>query len=146
MADNAERQREINRETWAALQDAGAAVGQTLEVDAFFFAGDEPSAGALAGDLTSSGWRVDVQSSKRGVIKKRTLWAVQGTKPVSATDVGVFDQMVDDLDGLAQRHGAEFDGWGAEVRASGERHIATERELVARQGLGRSPVWSFARP
>jgi hypothetical protein len=115
MADNRARQREMNRETWAALQDAGVRDGQTLEVDAFFVARDEPSADALAGDLAASGWRPNVSVSKQGLLKRRTSWAVEGSKAVSATTVKVFDHMVEELDGLAQRHGAEFDGWGAEV-------------------------------
>lgn len=115
MADNLARQPEMNREIWAALQDAGVTDGETVAVDAFFFAPDEPAARALASDLASSGWRTNVQTSQQGLFKKRTSWAVQGSKAVSATAVDVLDRMVEELDGRAQGHGAEFDGWGAEV-------------------------------
>jgi hypothetical protein len=115
MTDDLTRQLEMNRETWAALRDAGVAEGQTLGVDAFFFTPDEASATALASDLASLGWRADVHASKQGLLKKRTVWSVQGSRGLAATGVNVFDRMVEELDGLAQRHGAEFDGWGAEA-------------------------------
>ncbi len=117
MTDDLTRQLEMNRETWAALRDADVAAGQTLGVDAFFFAPDEASATALASDLASLGWRTDLHASTQGLLKKRTLWSVQGSRVTTATGVAVFDRMVGELDGLAQRHGAEFDGWGAEAPA-----------------------------
>ncbi len=89
MTDDLTRQLEMNRETWAALRDADVAAGQTLGVDAFFFAPDEASATALASDLASLGWRTDLHASTQGLLKKRTLWSVQGSRVTTATGVDV---------------------------------------------------------
>ena len=115
MTDALDKQLQMNRETAHALRDSGVQDGQALEVDALFFAADEASASALAGHLTAEGWRARTDSQRRGVLKKRTVWSVQGTRSVAAGD-DAFDAMVTQLDALAEAHGADFDGWGAEVQ------------------------------
>lgn len=109
-----DRQLETNRETLQALRDNGVRDGESVEVDAFFFAADETSAAALVADLTANGWRARSDREKQGVFRKRTVWSVQGSRSVTADDDAV-DAMVERLDVLANKHSATFDGWGAEV-------------------------------
>lgn len=105
MTEDLDRQLQMSRETVQALRDSGVQDGQPLEVDAFFFAADEASSSALAAALTADGWRAYTDAQKRGVLKKRTVWSVQGTKSVAVRD-DVFDAMVKWLDALAEMHSA----------------------------------------
>jgi hypothetical protein len=111
----ADEQKAMNRETWSALQGAGVAAGEHLQVDVFFFAPSEASAQGLQSDLAAGGWTAAVTASKSGLLRRRTVWSVAASRTLSGVDLDVLDDMVERLDALAQEHGAEFDGWGAEV-------------------------------
>lgn len=108
----------MNRETLQALRDNGVADGQSLDVDAFFFAPDQAASSALVAALTADGWRAQADAERRGLVRKRTVWSVQATRPVPA-DGDALDAMVTRLSALADEHAAEFDGWGAEVPDQG---------------------------
>lgn len=109
-----DKQLQMNRETLQALRGNGVRDGQSVEVDALFFAANETSAAAPVADLTGDGWRARSHSEKRGLLRKRTVRSVQGSRSVTA-DGDALDAMVERLDALANKHSAEFDGWGAEV-------------------------------
>ena len=115
MSDDVEQQRALNRGTWAALQDAGVSPGDPLTVDAFFFAPDQTSSGALSADLESDGWDAETRSQKAGLLRRRSTWSVQATRLIASVDLPELDAMVEVLVRRADEHGAEFDGWGAEA-------------------------------
>lgn len=105
----------MNPHTWAALQDAGFDAGDTLEIETFFFAPNESAATALVAELAQGGWSVQVTSYTRGVFKKRTEWGAMAARKEPVDSVSQLDTMVAQLEEVAAKHGADFDGWGAEV-------------------------------
>lgn len=114
MTDGLNEQLRMNSETLAKLKDSGVSDGQLLEVEAFFFAVDEASASSLVAALEAHGWRACADRARRGLLKKKVTWSVQATKALLA-EADALDGMVQQLDALAEKHGADFDGWGAEV-------------------------------
>jgi regulator of RNase E activity RraB len=109
-------QKAMNRETWAALQQAGFVPGSALEVEVFFFASDESAARSLAGVLNTKGWEANVSSSKaKGLFNRRVEWAVTGVGAITAVQLDVLDAMVDELETFAAAHNCVFDGWGAQI-------------------------------
>lgn len=106
---------ETNRDTWVALQEHGVVPGSELGVDAFFFADTEASAESVAAGLRHLGWVVAVSTSRRGLLRRRTLWAVEASRSIGGVSLDVLDEMVTSLEALAEQHGAEFDGWGAQA-------------------------------
>jgi len=115
MDDDAAEQLEMDRQTWAALREQGVVPGSDLGVDAFFFAPAQAAAEQLAADLESLGWTVAVSSPRQGLLKRRSLWALQASRVFRDIHLQTLDEMVTSLQVEAARHGAEFDGWGAEV-------------------------------
>lgn len=99
-------QKAMNRQTWAALKSEGFAPGSNLPVDAYFFLEDEASTRALGSELQERGWRADVSVDDLNIVASCTIARVQLTD---------LDRMVDELETLAARHCAEFDGWGAQL-------------------------------
>ncbi len=115
MESRLEHQLQMNRQTWAQLNDLGVRPGDSCAVDGFFFAPDEAAAVQLGRDLTSAGWECQISASRRGRLRKRTTWQVQASGTVSSVDLAVLDALVVEFDAAAARNGAIFDGWGAEV-------------------------------
>lgn len=111
-------QRDLNRETWAALQGEGFTPGSSLEVEAFFYSTSEESASGLARELGSRGWSVSLSATRRGILRRRWEWGVTATRTVVEVDAAALDAMVDELEDLAAAHGSDFDGWGAELPGS----------------------------
>jgi hypothetical protein len=111
----AEEQKAMNRQTWSARRSAGVGDGEPMEVETFFFAPSEASAQGLRADLAADGWATRVTTAKSGLLRRRTVWSVAASRALSGVDLAVLDDMVDRLDALADKHSAEFDGWGTEI-------------------------------
>lgn len=118
MSDDATDQLHMNRQTWEALQAQGVVPGSGLGVDAFFFADREEAAGQLAAGLQDLGWAVETAASRHGLLRRRTLWSLQAHRVFTDISLQVLDNMVTSLEAEGARHGAEFDGWGAEAPGS----------------------------
>lgn len=48
-------------------------------------------------------------------MNRQTWSALRASRTLPGVELDVLDEMVERLDALAQTHGAEFDGWGAEI-------------------------------
>ncbi|MFT4110032.1 ribonuclease E inhibitor RraB [Propionicimonas sp.] len=114
MDSGLDHQLQMNRQTWAQLNDLGVRPGDSLTIDGFFFAPNKEAAAQLARDLTRAGWVSRVSSSRTGLLR-RTSWHVQASGPVSSVDLAALDVLVADFEVLAMQNGAIFDGWGTEA-------------------------------
>lgn len=106
-----------NRRTWRALQEAGVNAGQSLSVDFLFLAPDEGAAGALVADLVEHGLSAEARREEQGWLRRRKEWVVAGTYLVAPVHLAALDNLVRLLERLGEMRGAQFDGWGAEVRS-----------------------------
>jgi hypothetical protein len=111
--DDIRLQQQMNRSTWRARRAEGVDEGAPLEVDFFSTArtGRPPSAWPLC-------WRprrsVHLRCSRTGLLR-RIECVVSGSERLPAVTLAVLDAWVEAMTCLGDRHGLEFDGWGAEV-------------------------------
>lgn len=115
MGTGLDHQLQMNRQTWAQLNELGVSPGDSITVEAFFFAPAEQAAAQLSGDLTRAGWMSQVSSSRTGLLRRRISWGVEASSVVSAVDLAKLDALVTELDAAAKQHIAVFDGWGTEL-------------------------------
>jgi Regulator of ribonuclease activity B len=108
-------QLEMNRTTWAALQEHGVRDGTELLLDFFYFAPGQAEADALASSVRAeTDYQVEVGSTKSGLLGKRS-WHVNGTTGPTPASLAELDEWVTRMVQLGNRHGCEFDGWGAPI-------------------------------
>lgn len=88
--------------------------GRPQAVD-FFFARDEPSAHALVADLGGQGLSAEAHSNRTGWLRRRVAWSVNGTALLDSVHLHALDDLVNLLQRTANRHDADFEGWGAEI-------------------------------
>ena len=107
-------QREMNRDMWVRLQEAGFVPGSALELDVFFVADAAPDASSLGDALERRGYEVDVMEGSVGIIRRRRRWTIGASRRMDDGRLESLDELVDDMESLALEVGATFDGWGAE--------------------------------
>jgi hypothetical protein len=110
-----EDQLAANREMWDALVELGAGEDRPLLADVFFDAPDQASALAVVDELIAGGDAAEATSRTTGVIRRRTVWSVAGQRTLAAPSRAALDDLVRVMADLAARHGAHFDGWGAQA-------------------------------
>lgn len=115
MGDGLDEQLQKNRDTWAQLNELGVRPGDSLTIDAFFFAPHQEAAGRLADALSAAGWDSQVSSSMSGLLRRKVSWDVQASRVVSGVDLDRLDALVTELEAAAEKQDAEFDGWGTEL-------------------------------
>ena len=106
--------------TWEALLEHGLVPGGALTVDSFFDAGGEAPAGALAQALREAGSTASAESyqERAGLFRKRTVWSVQSSAVLPAASLEAVIDHSERMIRIAAEHGAQYDGWGAQIPAS----------------------------
>jgi hypothetical protein len=104
---------ERDRKTLEALVAAGADLERPLTVDHFVHVGTEPEARNAAADLSEHGFAVVIDEPEDG-----GPWIVTATRQDRLSPSAVAD-LRDLMTRCAERHGGDYDGWGAEVNAKG---------------------------
>jgi regulator of RNase E activity RraB len=104
-------QRAATRQLWTAMVQNGAAEGDVLDVESFFFTPDEPAARSLADRLGESGASVEVEEGRRRFLRK-SPWVVRASTTM-AVSVHTVQDLTEKHVRLAHEVGATYDGWGA---------------------------------
>jgi len=101
-------------QTLDALRDAGSDLSKPAHVIVYLYfeAEDEGGARTAASEVGALGYEVRVTEPSHGVEQ----WAVVGEATLAPTPEAVA-KLRADLEGIARRHGGEFDGWEASVEA-----------------------------
>jgi hypothetical protein len=109
------RQLEMNRVTWAKLQEEGVTEETELRLDFLFIAPGQHQAEALAETLRArTDYEVEAGSFKQGLLGRAT-WAVKGTTQPTPISLEALDEWVTRMVEWGDAHTVEFDGWGAQV-------------------------------
>jgi hypothetical protein len=108
-------QKEMNPQTWAALQQRGVGEETLLRLEFFYDAPGRGAARALVRHLRgSTDYDVAAHAERFGRVSKR--WMVVGRTPPSAVSAAILDDWVERMVAAGARHGpCRFDGWGASV-------------------------------
>ena len=105
------KQREMNRATWARLQELGVTTATELTLDFFYLAPTEAKARALEQVLLQeTDYRVKVSPGDGD------SWHLEGSTQPTAITLEILDQWVDWMITAGIHQDCDFDGWGAEVR------------------------------
>ena len=104
---------ERDRMTLEALVAAGADPERPFTVDHFLHMATERGARDAAADLSKHGFAVEIDEQEDG-----GPWVVSATRQDWLSPSAVAD-LRDLMTRCAERHGGDYDGWGAEVNARG---------------------------
>jgi hypothetical protein len=108
-------QLEMNRVTWAELQEHGVTEDTEVRLDFLFVAPGEHQAEALAQVIRGrTDYEVEAASSKQGLLGKQ-VWTVKGTTQPTSVSLEMLDEWVTRMVEWGNAHTCEFDGWGAAV-------------------------------
>lgn len=108
-------QLEMNRVTWAQLQEHGVTEQTELRLDFAYVAPGQHQAEALAGAIrTRTDYDVEAGSVKQGLFGQKT-WEVNGRTQPAAVSLAALDEWVTRMVEWGDAHSCVFDGWGAAV-------------------------------
>ena len=99
----------MDKATLGQLVTAGADLSRPLAVDHFVEDLDERSAESLAEELERRGYSTTLHPPSEG-----SGWGVQATHR-TRLDEEAISHLRDELTKLAEEHGGDYDGWGAQI-------------------------------
>lgn len=106
------RQRAMNRQTWRALQKNGLKPDQEVELDFFYYCGDNQAANSLKNFLERE---TDYQIEVHPAPDSNEEWSVAGKTQKTTISPEILDEWVEWMILAGQQFHCEFDGWGTEV-------------------------------
>src|SRR4051812_40460120 len=100
----------MTADSWKALQDLGVREGTRLEMETFYYADSESSAGTWADELRAGGSRAEVRTDRKRVgLRHRTVWVTIGTTVVPDASLARLLTLVEDFVNRSGHHDVEFD-------------------------------------
>lgn len=106
------RQRAMNRQTWRALQENGLKLDQEVELDFFYYCGDNQGANSLKNFLERE---TDYDVSVHPASDSNEEWSVVGKTQKTTISPEILDEWVEWMILAGHEFHCEFDGWGTEV-------------------------------